>query len=248
MYLELKDTTKTKNALSLFFVGYSTQYTKAMLSGTEDFTFKLFDLECNPKYSEKGQLLKNSVNNLTEYAESLKKNLFVEDKLAYKPTYKQNKELPLFFYQKELNKDKSSMEYFKQYLVHTDFGYYNCLEDYNMVNVWLTRLSVLLEANAQSMGTTLVMRLLEEYFKVKVNRFVLSFKKDDTYVNFDQLDNEDTKLLNVLLNLAFRSYTLNFQYHSTGCFNNTKGVVVTTKDMEKYNLEKYFPKLQFVYE
>ncbi len=183
----------------------------------------------------------------------------------------QSQALPLFAYfstedihsTRKLNSAK-----FKTYNQKNSFGYYECLTGNGLFTYWLKRLSVLQEGGKNLQEVAVVKRavvdvlgregccIIEDMDIRPQQSNVYFLLSDGREVKADYLSDGYRRVVNIVIDLAFRCALLNRMYFGEGCCRQTRGTVLIDEvDLHLHPslqatllnaLHRAFPCLQFI--
>lgn len=273
-------------ALNSFFKGFSDENTTCTGIGIDDFnhtvkdgaksltqpvsitfdtpefrgvTISRISTKTGTKYSEAKEFNRSNKN--------LQSRVALESKTGERKT-----PLPLFAYFATDDIHGSvqhvSTDTFKDYFLSPSFGYYLSLKGGYMLKNWIKRLLVLKEGDKGEdeiniIGQAVIRALGENGCNI-LRR--MSVRPIQGYVYFEYLDGRETRyedlsdgyrrLINIVLDLAFRCCILNKTVYQERCCEETEGVVCIDELDDHLHpalqssiikaLQQTFPKLQFI--
>ncbi|MBQ9641110.1 MAG: AAA family ATPase [Bacteroidaceae bacterium] len=275
-----------KIALSSFFMGFSDEYTRFIGIDKSDFTvsshgdmmrldrpvkisFRLMDsvfpgsdvlwLEL---HSKKSKTTQKGVKDYKAYAQQ-KFQLIVQGE--------NQAPLPLFacFSTEDIHSSRKISEAkFKQYALPPSFGYYECLQGDGFFDYWIKRLLVLTEGKRSLNEVEIVRQAIIGALgedgcniirdvSVRPQQGVVYFVLiDGREVAAETLSDGYKRLVNIVMDLAFRCAILNGRIYGTEAYKETCGTVLIDEIDEHLHpslqtvvmacLHKAFPKLQFI--
>jgi len=270
-----------RSVLSTFFKGYSDEHTRFV--GLKNDDFKILETKTglqnqNPitidfdLLGQSAQLIlatkktdyKNSpLSPIKDYAKELQNTLF-KGEVQVKP-------LPLFasFSTDDIHSvRKLSMTPFKEYLHKPSFGYYECLQGDGFFPYWTKRLLVLKEGGKGSIELQCVQQAVQNALGKNgcniINNLEIRHNQSKVYYHFTdgrEIDSENLsdgykRLVNIVIDLAFRCALLNQGiYGEKSCLKTTGTVLIDEIDLHLHptlqsivikSLQLAFPKLQFI--
>jgi len=274
--------TALSSVLNSFFIGYSDEYTRFFGLSKKDFTisqtetglvnekpidvrFRISDISGSLYlHSKKSRTLQKPLVNIEKWAKKFQEELFDEKN-------KQVSALPLFaaFSTNDIHSNrKLSQEPFKQYLHKPSFGYYECLQGDGFLPFWTKRLLILKEGGVGELEILGVMRAVVDALGEKgcniVNDMsirpqqgkVYYFLTDSRFVQTEELSDGYKRLVNIVVDLAFRCMLLNQGIYGDQSCKKTKGTVLIDEiDLHLHptlqsriipGLRNAFPNLQFI--
>jgi len=272
------------SALNCFFIGYSDENTRFFGLSKNDFTisqtetglanekaivvnFRIFEIEASMElHSKKGRTLQRPLDLLAKWANKFQEELFDEQK-------KQVTALPLFasFSTNDIHASRNnsiSLERFKIYAHKPSFGYYECLQGDGFLTYWTKRLLVLQEASkgANEIGCVInaVINALGAAgcniisgMQIRHNQGkVYYIFADGREVDTDNLSDGYRRLVNMIVDIAFRCVLLNGGMFGAEACQRTNGTVLideidlhlhpTLQSLVLKGLQNAFPQLQFI--
>jgi predicted ATP-binding protein involved in virulence len=269
------------SVLNSFFVGFSDEHTRFIGLSKDDFTitiaetglaneaeikidFQMLGEEASLQLlSKKGRTLKDPLKPIKEKGEGMYKNLFLQGKQVLS--------LPLFasFSTSDIHSvRKLTYEPFKQYEHKPSFGYYECLQGDGFLNYWTRRLLVLREANTGELEVQGVLKGLLDTLGINgcnvikdihirpLQGQIYYYLSDDRLTNTDNLSDGLRRLVNVVMDIAFRCMLLNKGIYGLEACKKTEGTVLideidlhlhpTLQVLVLKGLKNAFPRLQFI--
>lgn len=266
--------------LSSFFTGFSDDNTK-FVGLKDDFTiyesetgladelpikvnFKNLGTEATlERYSKKGRTLKGPLKPIAEKGKTLKKEVF--------EGHSRRGALPVFanFSTADIHSSrKLSPSPFIRYEHKPSFGYYECLQGDGLLPYWTKRLLVLKEANKGGIEIDGVTRALRKALgpegcniisdlQIRHNQSKVYYMlSDGREVDTDNLSDGLMRLVNIVIDIAFRCLLLNKGIYGESAYELTKGTVLideidlhlhpTLQSVVVKGLTNAFPKLQFI--
>lgn len=157
---------------------------------------------------------------------------------------------------------------FKEYAQKPSFGYFECYDCRGLFDYWLKRLLVLKEAGTGETEILAVRKALREALGeegchiiddiiIRPMRGKVLFKlTDGRLVTSDLLSDGYKRLVNIVLDIAFRCSLLNKVRYGEDCYKHTHGTVIIDEIDEHLHpalqvrilkdLQRTFPKIQFI--
>ena len=268
--------------LNSFFIGYSDENTRFYGLSKNDFTiletqsglaneeaikinFNYLNVDASLElHSKKGRTLQKPLNPIYFLGKEYFNTLFDENK-------KQVKDLPLFasFSTTDIHASrKISLTPFKSYEHKPSFGYYECLQGDGFLSYWTKRLLVLKEASKGELeiqgvvnavinalgkdGCNIIKEIQIRHNQSKIY-YILT---DHREVATENLSDGYRRLINIVIDIAFRCMILNKGIFGLDACSKTQGTVLideidlhlhpTLQATVTKGLQKAFPKLQFV--
>ncbi len=268
--------------LNSFFIGYSDENTRFFGLSKDDFTiahtntglanelpitinFRIFGIDATLELrSKKGRTLQTPLLPIAYFANKLYEELFNDH-------YQQINPLPLFagFSTNDIHSSrKISPELFKKYDHKPSFGYYECLQGDGFLPYWTKRLLILKEANKGAIeienvteaiknalgqsGCNIISNISIRHNQGKVYYIFTDSREVDT----ENLSDGYTRLVNIVVDIAFRCALLNGGlYGSAACLFTTGTVLIDEIDLHLHptlqsvvlnGLQRAFPSLQFI--
>ncbi len=268
--------------LNSFFVGYSDEYTRFFGLSKDDFALSQTDTGfANDKpinivfviagiegalelHSKKGRTLQKPLDLVAKWANHFQQELFDEN-------YKQVLSLPLFagFSTNDIHSiRKLSPELFKIYFHKPSFGYYECMQGDGFLPYWTKRLLVLKEGDIGGLEIAGVQQAIVDALGGKgcniINDIsirpqqgkVYYFLTDSRFSHTEELSDGYKRLVNIVLDLAFRCMLLNQGIYGLEACKKTGGTVLIDEiDLHLHpnlqskvlgGLRNAFPNLQFL--
>lgn len=269
------------SVLNSFFVGFSDENTRFIGLSHDDFRiaesetglanekpikvdfFMLESVSSLQLNSKKGKTLKDPLKPIKEVGKSMYAGLFENgvQKLA----------LPLFasFSTSDIHSTrKLSLEPFKKYEHKPSFGYYECLQGDGFLKYWTKRLLVLREANTGALEVNGVVSAMMAALgpdgchiitdvHIRPNQGKVYYYLNDNRVSdTDNLSDGLRRLINIVMDLAFRCMLLNKGFYGSEACKKTTGTVLideidlhlhpTLQSVVMKGLQNAFPNLQFI--
>lgn len=270
-----------KYVLGSFFAGYSDENTKWNSFSNDDFrqvvkngiiepieSIKISS-NCDDYFDETVSdfyIKKTSAKNSRMLVEGLRKyKKFASEFLSKE---KMGSALPLFacFPTEDIHSVRRIKESkkFKDYFLPKSFGYYECLNGNGFLPFWLKRLLVLEEGKKSTEEVEIVKRALKSALGTFIEDIdirpvkgeVFFIFKDGREVSSAHLPDGYRRLVNIVVDVAFRCALLNRDIYGCDACSKTRGTVLIDEiDMHLHpslqrtairDLEKAFPSLQFV--
>jgi predicted ATP-binding protein involved in virulence len=270
------------SVLNSFFVGFSDENTRFIGLSPDD--FRIAESETGLANEEPIQvdfLMLDRVASLQLRSKKGKKTL--KDplkpirevgKLMYAGLFEngvQKLALPLFasFSTSDIHSTrKLSLEPFKKYEQKPSFGYYECLQGDGFLKYWTKRLLVLREANTGELEINGVISALiaalgpdgchiitEVHIRPNQGK-VYYYLNDNRVSDTDNLSDGLRRLINIVMDLAFRCMLLNKGFYGLdACIKTTGTVLIDEIDLHLHptlqsvvmkGLQNAFPNLQFI--
>lgn len=269
--------------LNSFFSGFSDENTRFFGLSKEDFTINTTDTGlANEKpiaiefdfvkqtarlelRSKKGGTLLKPLYPILEKGRNLYTALFDLD------TEKQAFALPLIasFSTSDIHKNrKADVKSFSQYLHKPSFGYYECLQGDGFLNYWTKRLLVLKEAKKGELEIEGVISAFKDALGPEgcniISDVEIRHNQGSVYYIFEDGREIETKalsdgyrrLINIIIDIAFRCMILNMGIYGKDACKKTNGTVLIDElDLHLHpslqavilkGLRNAFPELQFV--
>ena len=268
-------------ALNSFFAGFSDDNTRFVGLSKYDFTEKssstgyINESSITVNFNLLGksaQLVLNTKKSSTQrtplypisnYAKELQETLFDGD-VQVKP-------LPLFasFSTEDIHSvRKLAMTPFTEYFHKPSFGYYECLQGDGFFPYWTKRLLVLKEGGKGQIQLTCVQQAIQLALGNKgcgiINDIEIRHNQSKVYYHFtdgrevssENLSDGYKRLVNIVIDLAFRCALLNQGiYGEDACFKTKGTVLIDEIDLHLHptlqaivvkGLQRAFPELQFI--
>ncbi len=268
--------------LTSFFNGFSDQNTKFKGISENDFRieesehsimnelpvqidFTLLNCEASlVRVSKKGRTLKGPLKPIRTVASNIYKNMFADGKQVIA--------LPLFasFSTSDIHSSrKLPFEPFKNYEHKPSFGYFECMQGDGLLDYWTKRLLVLQEANLGELEVEGVRAAIMDALgpngcniivdiHVRPNRGKVFYYLTDNRraVETSILSDGYRRIINIVLDLAFRCVLLNKGiYEKEACKKTTGTVLIDEIDLHLHptlqstiikGLQNAFPLIQFI--
>jgi len=271
------------SVLNSFFSGFSDENTRFFGLSKDDFTINAtptglsnekpitveFEfLNTNSKlelHSKKGRTLQRPLYPILEKGNELFNDLF---DIA---SSKQIMALPLIasFSTSDIHKSrKTNVKSFLKYYHKPSFGYYECLQGDGFLSYWTRRLLVLKEANKGELEIEGVITAFKDALgvdgcnilkdvEIRHNQgSVYYILEDGREIETKGLSDGYRRLINIIIDIAFRSMILNMGIYGKDACKKTKGTVLIDElDLHLHpslqtlvlkGLSNAFPELQFV--
>jgi predicted ATP-binding protein involved in virulence len=270
-----------KAALSSFFTGFSDENTRFTGLSKDDFSINETDyslgneepIQINFEWldktaalelkSPKGRTLQEPLKSIKLKGAEIYKNMFVEKKQVLP--------LPLIasFSTSDIHSSrKISLEQFKKYEHKPSFGYYECLQGDGFLEYWTKRLLVLREANRGDLEINGVISsviaalgpdgcnvVTDVHIRPNQGK-VYYFLNDNRVSDTENLSDGLRRLINIVMDLAFRCMLLNKGYYGSEACKKTTGTALideidlhlhpTLQSTVMKGLQNAFPNLQFI--
>lgn len=267
-------------AASSFFAGFNDEYTRFTGIGNDDFSrffagdkllpVKPIDIQFDMGnygglfLSRSGKKNRTSIKGITAWKQE-------GQNLLTAIANGERKALPLFaaFSTEDIHSSRRlSMKPFKDYFLPVSFGYYESLQGNGLFDYWIKRLLVLCEGGEGATEIACVRKaiidalaadgcgIMQEVIVRPVQGIVYFKLADDRLVSAEDLSDGYKRLVNIIMDLAFRCALLNGQiYHEKAC-SETKGCVLIDEIDQHLHpslqavvlkgLQHAFPAMQFV--
>ncbi len=226
------------------------------------------DLKIEKKSKKNSRNLVSGLIPLRDYASNLKlwSHIVLKDK-----SIQQINPLPVYacfttediHSVRKFNKDK-----FKTYIQKPSFGYYECYDCRGLFECWIKRLLVLKEAQKgeleiNSVRNAIIDALGHDGCNI-INDMDIRHNEGEVYFKFvDGRESEATllsdgyrRLVNIVMDIAFRCALLNKSMFGDQCYKHTHGIVIIDEIDEHLHpalqvrvlkaLQDTFPKIQFI--
>ncbi len=269
------------SVLSSFFSGFSDDNTKFVGLSKNDFTIIESEIGLADElpvkvnftnlgiegalelHSKKGRTLKGPLRQMIEKGKTIKRSLFEVNSQHYP--------LPLFanFSTADIHSSrKLSKGPFIKYEHKPSFGYYECLQGDGLLPYWTKRLLVLKEANKGGIEIDGVTKALRKALGPEgcnvINDLQIRHNQSKVYyilvdgreIDTDNLSDGLLRLVNIVIDIAFRCLLLNKGIYGESAFELTEGTVLideidlhlhpTLQSVVVKGLTNAFPKLQFI--
>lgn len=235
-----------------------------------EFSFDIMDLAGDglPRQIYKKVSAKNSrpllggFKELRKYSHDILENMYVNNR----------RELPLPLFVAFSTEDihvtrKISADKFKAYTPKNSFGYYECLNANGLLKYWLDRMLILAEAEMER-ELTIVRRAISDALGAEgcgvisdihirpLKKKVYFVFPDGREVETDLLSDGYKRLVNIVIDLAFRAAILNGNLYGESAAHKTRGTVLIDEvDLHLHpslqgnvleGLRRAFPKLQII--
>lgn len=213
----------------------------------------------------KSRMLREGLSKYITYAADIQSRLFSEERKA------QTIALPLFacFSTDDIHSKRQLNEsIFKAYNKKNSFGYYECLEGNGFLRYWHKRMLVLKEAQRNIEELTIVEKAIADVLGAKgcgilngidirpIKKSVYYRFSDGREVDADMLPDGYRRIINIVVDIAFRCALLNRGLYGIDACRETKGTVLIDEiDMHLHPslqstilkaLRRGFPKIQFI--
>lgn len=273
-----------KYALSTFFIGFSDLHTRLISPTTVDFRINInkegiriplkpiiisfseiySNLE-NKVYSVQKNSVKNSKLSISGMKEFKSATKFLLDNLYNGESRRQI--LPVFacFSTEDIHsKRKIDSKLFSNINPMASFGYYECFEAKGFFDYWKKRMLILQEANVSIGELDIVKRAILDVFngiidkiEIRVNaKEVLFYFCDGRIIEAERLSDGYKRLMNIVIDIAFRSALLNREVLGVDAAKKSFGTVLIDEiDMHLHpslqssvlqRLKKTFSNIQFI--
>lgn len=269
--------------LSTLFLGFSDENTRYLGLSKSDFSvlktnnglvnempiflmFSYLEIESSSLqlHSKKSSTLKKPLEEIKNFGKKLYKEMFDENKV-------QVKSLPLIacFSTKDIHiKRKFSKKVFSDYEKKPSFGYYECLQGDGFLPYWTKRMLALKEANKGELEIDGVSKAIKkalgsegckiiDFIDIRPNKGnVFYISSDAREVETENLPDGYRRLINIVVDIAFRCLLLNKGIHGENACEKTEGTVIideidlhlhpTLQALVLKGLQNAFPLLQFI--
>lgn len=193
------------------------------------------------------------------YCKELQKNMYVES-VREKP-------LPVFvsFSTEDIHANrKISSKRFSTLNQSASFGYYECLEARGLFKYWKKRMLVLAEAEEEEQELEVVKNAVLKAFNGIISNMEIRINEKKIYFEFvdhrkvaeELLSDGYRRLLNIVVDIAFRAALLNRELYGDKAAMQSEGTVLIDEiDMHLHpslqatilqRLQQTFPKIQFI--
>lgn len=193
------------------------------------------------------------------YCKELQKTMYVNGK--------RNRALPVLvsFSTEDIHASrKISPKLFSNQYRPASFGYYECLEARGLFKYWKKRMLVLAEAGEGEQELAIVKKAVLSFFEdiikdveIRINKKEVCFEfKDGRKVTDELLSDGYKRLLNIVVDIAFRAALLNRELYGEQAAVLSEGTVLIDEiDMHLHpslqaivlqQLQQTFPKIQFI--
>lgn len=210
----------------------------------------------NPKNS---RLVIGGMKGYKAYCKELQKNMYVES-VREKP-------LPVFvsFSTEDIHANrKISSKRFSTLNQSASFGYYECLEARGLFKYWKKRMLVLAEAEEGEQELEVVKNAVLKAFDGIISNIEIRINEKKIYFEFEDrrkvaeelLSDGYRRLLNIVVDIAFRAALLNRELYGDKAAMQSEGTVLIDEiDMHLHpslqatilqRLQQTFPKIQFI--
>lgn len=271
------------SVLNSFFSGFSDENTRFFGLSKDDFTinstetglanekpiaveFDFMKTEARLElHSKKGRTLQKPLYPILEKGNQLLNNLFDV------ANAKQIQALPLIasFSTSDIHKNrKTNVKAFLKYYHKPSFGYYECLQGDGFLSYWTRRLLVLKEANKGELEIEGVITAFKDALGVDGCNILTDVEirhnqgsvyyifRDGREIETKGLSDGYRRLINIIIDIAFRSMILNMGIYGKEACKKTMGTVLIDElDLHLHpslqtlvlkGLRNAFPELQFV--
>lgn len=271
-----------RSVLSTFFTGYSDENTRFLGLSKDDFTiqqtqtgiltespinidFRLMGQEASLTLNTlKSRTLQTPLENIYKYSKQLKERQFAADgrRLIALPLYAS-------FSTEDIHSTrKLDMEPFKRYQHKPSFGYYECLQGAGFLKYWTKRLLVLQEGQKSEVEIKCVKAAIQHALgengcniingiDIRPNQGKVYYRfTDGREVDSENLSDGYARLVNIVVDLAFRCALLNSGTFGANAYYMTSGTVLIDEiDLHLHpslqlvilkSLTKTFQGLQFI--
>lgn len=270
------------SVMNSFFSGYSDKNTRFSGLSKDDFTvtetetglandlpifiqFRFLGVNAALElHSTKGRTLQKPLEPIAQLGKELYQNLFDENKT-------QVRSLPLIasFSTADIHANrKIAMTPFKEYEHKPSFGYFECLQGNGFFDYWTKRLLILQEANKGTLeiegvkqailnalgkdGCNIIQDVAIRHNQGKVYYIFIDQREIET----DKLSDGYRRLVNIVMDVAFRCMLLNKGIFGKEACQKTEGTVLideidlhlhpTLQALVMKGLQNAFPNLQFI--
>lgn len=210
----------------------------------------------NPKNS---RLVIGGMKGYKAYCKELQENMYVES-VREKP-------LPVFvsFSTEDIHANrKISSKRFSTLNQSASFGYYECLEARGLFKYWKKRMLVLAEAEEEEQELEVVKNAVLKAFDGIISNMEIRINEKKIYFEFEDrrkvaeelLSDGYRRLLNIVVDIAFRAALLNRELYGDKAAMQSEGTVLIDEiDMHLHpslqatilqRLQQTFPKIQFI--
>ena len=226
------------------------------------------DLKIEKKSKKNSRNLVSGLTPLRDYASNIKlwSHIVLKDK-----GIKQINPLPVYacFTTEDIHSDrKIDKEKFKAYIQKPSFGYYKSYDCRGLLECWIKRLLVLKEAQKGELEINSVRNAITDALGPKgcniINDMAIRHNEGKVYFKFvDGRESESAllsdgyrRLVNIVMDIAFRCALLNKSMFGDQCYKYTHGTVIIDEIDEHLHpalqvrvlkaLQDTFPKIQFI--
>lgn len=226
------------------------------------------DLKIEKKSKKNSRNLVSGLTPLRDYASNMKlwSHIVLKDK-----GIKQINPLPVYacFTTEDIHSTvKLEKNKFKTYVQKPSFGYYGCNDCRGLLECWIKRLLVLKEAQKEEVEIKSVRNAIVEALGPKgcdiINEMAIRHNEGKVYFIFtDGRESESSllsdgyrRLVNIVMDIAFRCALLNKYMFGDRCYKHTHGTVIIDEIDEHLHpalqvrvlkaLQDTFPKIQFI--
>lgn len=226
------------------------------------------DLKIEKKSKKNSRNLLSGLTPLRDYASNMKlwSHIVLKDK-----GIKQINPLPVYacFTTEDIHSTvKLEKNKFKTYVQKPSFGYYGCNDCRGLLECWIKRLLVLKEAQKEEVEIKSVRNAIVEALGPKgcdiINEMAIRHNEGKVYFIFtDGRESESSllsdgyrRLVNIVMDIAFRCALLNKYMFGDRCYKHTHGTVIIDEIDEHLHpalqvrvlkaLQDTFPKIQFI--
>lgn len=226
------------------------------------------DLKIEKKSKKNSRNLVSGLIPLRDYASNIKlwSHIVLKDK-----GIKQINPLPVYacFTTEDIHSTvKLEKNKFKTYIQKPSFGYYGCYDCRGLLECWIKRLLVLKEAQKGELEINSVRNAIIDALGPKgcniINDMAIRHNEGKVYFKFvDGRESESAllsdgyrRLVNIVMDIAFRCALLNKSMFGDQCYKHTHGTVIIDEIDEHLHpalqvrvlkaLQDTFPKIQFI--
>jgi len=224
-------------------------------------------LKIEKKSKKNSNALKAGLKPLIAYCKALNENTFVETKKGIV----QKNALPVYavFTTDDIHSAgrKFDKKGFREEMQIPSFGYFECTDARGLYDLWVTRCLVLQETEVFTELNNVKTALLDVFgkkgcnilseIKVLINKKTIAFtQRDGRVVEHNSLSDGYCRLINIVMDIAFRCALLNKGLYGEKAYKKTHGTVIIDEIDEHLHpelqvrilkaLHETFPKIQFI--
>lgn len=226
------------------------------------------DLKIEKKSKKNSRNLKTGLITLRNYASNMKlwSHIILKDK-----SIQQINSLPVYacFTTEDIHSTlKLNQNKFKTYIQKPSFGYYGCFDCRGLLECWIKRLLVLKEAQRGNEEINSVRNAIMEALGPNGCNIIsdIDIRHNEGKVYFIFVDGRESesallsdgyrRLVNIVIDIAFRCALLNKSMFGDQCYKHTHGTVIIDEIDEHLHpalqvrvlkaLQDTFPKIQFI--
>lgn len=226
------------------------------------------DLKIEKKSKKNSRNLKTGLITLRNYASNMKlwSHIILKDK-----SIRQINSLPVYacFTTEDIHSTlKLNQNKFKTYIQKPSFGYYGCYDCRGLLECWIKRLLVLKEAQRGNEEINSVRNAIMEALGPNGCNIIsdMDIRHNEGKVYFIFVDGRESesallsdgyrRLVNIVIDIAFRCALLNKSMFGDQCYKHTHGTVIIDEIDEHLHpalqvrvlkaLQDTFPKIQFI--